>query len=135
MLCAVGLAVLEALEGEGLVERVGDRGPALRDELEAAVGGLDLVRRVRGRGFLLGIELVDPRDAESFMPAAREAAKLVDELALRHGVLVTSSHSTEDGFTGDHTLVAPAYNTSDADLAEMVARVAAALVDVQSRLA
>lgn len=135
LLCAVGLAVLGALEDEGLVERVAERGPALRDELEAAVGELDLVRKVRGRGFLLGIELVDPRDGESFIPAEKKAAALVDEVALQHSVLVTSSHSTEDGFTGDQTLLAPAYNASDADLAEMVERIAAALDDVQARLA
>jgi adenosylmethionine-8-amino-7-oxononanoate aminotransferase len=134
LLCAVGLAVLAALEAEGLVDRVAARGPALRDELEAAVGGLDLVREVRGRGFLLGMELVDPRDGQSFIPAEKRTASLVDEIALEHGVLVTSSHSTEDGFTGDQTLVAPAYNTSDADLAEMVERIAAALAVVQTRL-
>jgi adenosylmethionine-8-amino-7-oxononanoate aminotransferase len=134
LLCAVGLAVLAALEGEGLVERVAGRGPALRDELEAAVGELDLVRAVRGRGFLLGIELVDPRDGESFMPAEKRAAALVDEIALEHGVLVTSSHSTEDGFTGDQTLVAPAYNASDTDLVEMIERIAAALTNVERRL-
>jgi adenosylmethionine-8-amino-7-oxononanoate aminotransferase len=134
LLCAVGLAVLAALEEEGLVERVAERGPTLRDELEAAVGGFDLVRDVRGRGFLLGLELVDPRDGQSFIPAEKRAAALVDEIALEHGVLVTSSHSTEDGFTGDQTLVAPAYNTSDADLTEMVERIAAALADAQTRL-
>jgi len=135
LLCAVGLAVLAALDDEGLVERVAERGPSLRDELEEAVGGLDIVREVRGRGFLLGIELVDPRDGKSFIPAEQKAAALVDAVALEHGVLVTSSHSTEDGFTGDQTLVAPAYNTPDADLAEMVARIAGALEDVQARLA
>jgi adenosylmethionine-8-amino-7-oxononanoate aminotransferase len=134
LLCAVGLAVLAALEEEGLVERVRTRGPALRDELEAAVGALDLVREVRGRGFLLGIELVDPRDGESFIAGDVNAAKLVDEVALEHGVLVTSSHSTADGFTGDQTLLAPAFNASDADLAEMVERVADALAAVNSRL-
>ena len=134
LLCAVGLAVLAALETEGLVGRVAERGPALRDELEAAVGSLDLVREVRGRGFLLGLELVDPRDGHSVSPAEKRAAAHADEIALEHGVLVTSSHSTEDGFTGDQTLVAPAYNTSDADLTEMVERIAAALAVVQTRL-
>jgi adenosylmethionine-8-amino-7-oxononanoate aminotransferase len=123
LLCAVGLAVVAALENERLVERVSERGPALRDELEDAVGRLDLVREVRGRGFLLGIELRAP------------AAALVDEVTLEHGVLILATHSGEDGFTGDHVLVAPAYNSSEAELAEMVRRIAAALADVQTRLA
>ena len=68
LLCAVGLAVLDALERERLVERVAERGPSLRDELEAALDAFDLVGEVRGRGFLLGVELVDPRDGASFLP-------------------------------------------------------------------
>ena len=123
LLCEVGLAVVAALESEGLVERVSERGPALRDELEDAVGGLDLVREVRGRGFLLGIEL------------GARAAALVDEVTLEHGVLVLATHSGADGFTGDHVLVAPAYNASEIELAEMVRRIAAGLADAQSRLA
>jgi adenosylmethionine-8-amino-7-oxononanoate aminotransferase len=134
LLCAVGLAVLKALEDEGLVERVRERGPALRDELEEAVGGLDIVGEVRGRGFLLGIELVDPGDGESFLPDDVNAASLVDQVALEHRVLVTSSHSTPDGYAGDQTLVAPAYNASEDDLAEMVERIAAALADVERRI-
>src|SRR5439155_10591907 len=35
--CAVGLAVLEVLRSERLIERVRDRGPGLRDELASAL--------------------------------------------------------------------------------------------------
>ena len=132
--CAVGLAVLDVLVREGLVERVHERGPSLRDELEAAVGSLGIVREVRGRGFLLGIELVDPRDGESFLPSELEVAELVDQTAYEHGVLVTSSHSAPDGFTGDHVTLAPAFTSTDDELGAMVERVAEALADVERRI-
>ena len=132
--CAVGLAVLDVLVREDLVERVRERGPSLRDELEAAVGSLGIVREVRGRGFLLGIELVDPRDGESFLPNELEAAELVDQTAWEHGVLVTSSHSTPDGFTGDQVTLAPAFTSTDEELGAMVEQVAEALADVQRRI-
>jgi adenosylmethionine-8-amino-7-oxononanoate aminotransferase len=129
--CAVGLAVLDALVNEGLVERVSERGPSLRDEFESALSGNEIVREVRGRGFLLGIELIDPRDGESFLPDELDAASLVDQIAFDHGVLVTSTHSTPDGYTGDQTLLAPAYTATDAELSEMVERVAAAMGEVE----
>jgi len=132
--CAVGLAVLEQLLERGLVEHVRERGPSLREELESAVGGLAIVREVRGRGFLLGVELVDPRDGESLLPPGIDAAELVDEVAFAHGVLVTSSHASPDGYTGDQTLLAPAYTSTDAELAEMLERFAAALGEVQTRV-
>jgi len=132
--CAVGLAVLDQLVSRGLVERVRERGPSLRAALEEAVRDLAIVREVRGRGFLLGIELVDPRDGESFLAEDLEVAELVDQVAYEHGVLVTSSHSTPDGYTGDQVLLAPAFTSTDEELAEMVARVAEALADVQRRV-
>jgi adenosylmethionine-8-amino-7-oxononanoate aminotransferase len=49
-------------------------------------------------------------------------------------VLVLVTHSGADGFTGDHVLVAPAYNASEAELAEMVQRIASALADAEGRL-
>jgi adenosylmethionine-8-amino-7-oxononanoate aminotransferase len=121
---AVGLAVLDALVARALLERVHDRGPALRDELRAALDGSEIVREVRGRGFLLGVELVDPRDGESFLPVGLDAAALVDDTAFEQGLLVTSSHPQADGFAGDQTLLAPAYVTTDDELGEIVARFA-----------
>jgi adenosylmethionine-8-amino-7-oxononanoate aminotransferase len=132
--CAVGLAVLDQLAGRGLVERVRERGPGLRDELERAVGGLRMVREVRGRGFLLGVELADPRDGHSLLPAGIDAAELVDQTCAEHGLLVTSSHSSPDGMVGDQVLLAPAFTSTDAELAEMVERFAGALAEVEQRV-
>jgi len=132
--CAVGVAVLDVFEQERVVERVRERGPRLRDELAAALEDVSLVGEVRGRGYLLGVELVDPRDGRSFLPDELHAAELVDDVAFEHGVLVTSSHSTADGYAGDQTVFAPALTASDAELAEMIERLRSALVDLQARI-
>ena len=132
--CAIGLAVLDQLVERGLVDHVRERGPRLREELESAIGGLRLVGEVRGRGFLLGVELVDPRDGTSFLAPEIDVAELVDDVALAHGVLVTSSHASQDGLVGDQTLLAPAYTASDSELAEMIDRFASALREVQAHV-
>jgi adenosylmethionine-8-amino-7-oxononanoate aminotransferase len=132
--CAVALAVLEALLGEGLVERVRARAPRLRDDLADALSDFEIVGEVRGRGFLLGVELVDPRDGRSFLPDELDAASLVDTTALQHELLVLSSHSTPDGYAGDQTVVAPAYTATDEELAAMVERFAATIGDVERRV-
>jgi adenosylmethionine-8-amino-7-oxononanoate aminotransferase len=129
--CAVGLAVLEYISERGLVDRVRERGPALRDELQAALSDAETVREVRGRGFLLGVELVDPRDGWSFLPDELDVAGLVDRTAIEHGLLVTSTHSTPDGYAGDQVLLAPAYVSTDEELAEMVRRFAATMAEVE----
>jgi len=132
--CATGLAVLDQLVSRGLVERVHERGPRLRTELERALEGRELVREVRGRGFLLGVEFVDPRDGESLLPDEIDLAALVDQVAFEHGVLVTSTHASPDRFAGDQTLLAPAYSSSEEELTEMVERFAGALAEVELRV-
>jgi adenosylmethionine-8-amino-7-oxononanoate aminotransferase len=128
--CAVGVAVLEVLKRERLVERVGERGPRLRQELEDALRDVPLVREVRGHGFLLGIEYADPRDGESFLPPELGVAGKIDATALVHGLVVLSTQPTRDGYAGDQTLFAPAFTATDEELAEMVERFAAVAREV-----
>ena len=99
--------------------------------LEAALGGSEIVREVRGRGFLLGVELVDPRDGESFLPVELDVASLIDDTAFANELLVTSTHPQADGFAGDQTLLAPAYVSTDEELAEIVDRFRATIESVE----
>jgi adenosylmethionine-8-amino-7-oxononanoate aminotransferase len=125
--CAVGLAVLEALRSERLIERVRDRGPSLRDELASALDGIPLVHEVRGRGYLLGVEYFDPRDGRSFLPPELRVAGRIDAAAFERDLMTLSTQPTRDGFAGDQTLFAPAFTASDDELGEMVSRFAAAV--------
>lgn len=99
--CAVGLAVPDTVVEHGPVEGVRSRGSPLRDELGQALAGWGIVKEVRGRGFPLGVQLIDPRDGESFLPDELDVASLVDQKAFGHGLLVTSTDSIADGYTGD----------------------------------
>ena len=129
--CAVGLAVVDALKREGLVEHVRERGRRLRDELAEAVGDVPIVRDVRGHGFLLGVEYADPRDGRSFLPPELGVAGKIDATALdEHGLLLLSTQPTRDGYAGDQSLFAPAFTASDDELGEMVERFAAVVRDV-----
>jgi adenosylmethionine-8-amino-7-oxononanoate aminotransferase len=128
---AVGIAVLDYIVRHKLVDRVRDRGPRLREQLQVALEGSRIVGEVRGRGYLLGVELVDPRDGTSFLPHELDAATLVDDVAFELGLLVSSTHSTPDGYAGDEVLLAPAYTSTDAELDEMVKRFRATIDAVE----
>ncbi len=133
--CAVGLAVLDYIVRHDLVDRVRERGPRLRQQLEAALKGSRIVGEVRGRGFLLGVELVDPRDGSSFLPDELDVATVVDDTAFELGLLVSSTHSTPDGYAGDEVLLAPAYTSTDEELDEMVSRFKATIEAVEEAVA
>ncbi len=55
------LATLDVLEGERLGERATEMGEVLRERLDAALRGFEMVKEVRGHGLLLGIEFQAPR--------------------------------------------------------------------------
>ncbi len=132
--CAVGLAVLRYLKEHRLVDRVAERGPSLRAELDAALAGSRLVKKVRGRGFLLGIDYVDPRDGRSFLPRELAVASRINEEAFRRGLLVYSTQPTGDGYTGDQTLLTPAFVSTDDELALIVERTADTVLAVERTL-
>ncbi|MDP9225075.1 MAG: aminotransferase class III-fold pyridoxal phosphate-dependent enzyme, partial [Actinomycetota bacterium] len=128
--CAVGLAVLDAMRSEGLVEQVRDRGAQLRNELEQALSGIPMVREVRGHGYLLGISFVDPRDGDSLLPPELRVGGRIDGAAFRRDLITLSTQPTRDGYAGDQTLFAPAFTTTDDELGEMVSRFASAIRQV-----
>ncbi|MFD8085903.1 acetylornithine transaminase [Kitasatospora sp. NPDC059722] len=72
---AAGLAVLDTIESEGLLEHVRKIGDRLRQGVEAL--GDPLVSHVRGAGLLLGIVLTEPVSAQ-VQAVAQEAGFLVN---------------------------------------------------------
>ncbi|MBV9357156.1 MAG: aspartate aminotransferase family protein [Chloroflexi bacterium] len=73
--CAAGLATLQVIEEEGLVNHAGEVGAYLLESLAQLEAYHPSIGHVRGRGCILGLELV--RDRTSKEPAPLEAAKLV----------------------------------------------------------
>ncbi|MFJ1865087.1 acetylornithine transaminase [Streptomyces sp. NPDC088097] len=73
--CAAGLAVLETIEKEGLLDHVTRVGARLRRDIAAL--GHPLVREVRGAGLLVGVVLGEPVAAR-VQRAAQDAGFLVN---------------------------------------------------------
>ena len=77
---------------------------------------------------LAGVSLVD-------LPDEMHADERVEDAALNHGLLVSATHSTADGYAGDEVLLAPAFTSTDEELEMMVLRFGQALADVARSLA
>ncbi|MEU9733346.1 acetylornithine transaminase [Streptomyces sp. NPDC048002] len=73
--CAAGLAVVDTIANEGLLENVKQQSERLRDGIESL--GHPLVAHVRGAGLLLGIVLTEPL-APQVQQAAQDAGLLVN---------------------------------------------------------
>ena len=79
--CAAGLAVLDTIEEEGLVERAATIGETMRARMEEWQHRFPAIGDVRGLGAMLAIELV--RDRVTREPAPEVAAAIVDAAAAR----------------------------------------------------
>ncbi len=82
--CAAGRATLDVLEGEGLAGVARRLGGRLKSKLQALAERFEIVGDVRGRGLLLGVELV--RDRETKEPATTEG-RAIARHCLENGLI------------------------------------------------
>jgi adenosylmethionine-8-amino-7-oxononanoate aminotransferase len=115
--CAVALRNIEIIEEEGLVARSAAAGDELLRRLQEALRGHPMVGEVRGRGLLIGIEVVaDPTTNE---PAPRADCVALMAAAQRLGLLVGRNADTAAGW--DNVLVlAPPLCLTDDDVVHIV---------------
>jgi len=85
--CAVGLAVLDVIEDEGLQERALHVGGRLTGGLHELMRRHHVIGDVRGRGLFLGVELV--LDRATLEPAPRHAAYVIERMRHR-GILLST---------------------------------------------
>ncbi|GJN86389.1 aminotransferase [Purpureocillium lilacinum] len=133
--CAASLAVQKVLQRDDLVRRCAVKGRWLEEALRSELGGRRFVGDVRGRGFFWALEFVaDKSSKEPFAPDLHVATRVRDE-AQRRGLAVYPGTGTADGTRGDHIIVAPPYNASDAELADVVRLLKEAYEVVEEELA
>ena len=85
--CAIGLAVLNVIEEEGLQANARDVGNHLLDGLRALAPDHPIIGDVRGMGLYVGVELVLDRD--SLEPGGHQASYVANRMR-DHGVLIST---------------------------------------------
>lgn len=125
--CAAGVAVQKIVAREKLVERVAAMAPALTAMLAGALEGLDAVGDIRGRGFFQAIELVADRKTRAPFPAEHKLFMKIRQRALDNGLICYPVGGNVDGINGDVVILAPPYNVTDAELAEIVDKTATSI--------
>ncbi len=124
--CAAGLAVLEEIEEQGLIENAADMGELLKARLCALMDRYPFIGDVRGKGLLLAFEMVADRDTMQPLPREMNAYARLVEIAYDLG-LILYSRRTRGGHEGDHFLVCPPLIITEVQIDEIMTLLDAAL--------
>lgn len=86
--CAVGLANMELMKREGLVDNAAATGPYLLDALRARFGENRFVGDIRGEGLMAAVEFVADRETRRFFADGKAPHRIVARAAMAENVLV-----------------------------------------------
>ncbi|MGE0223462.1 MAG: aspartate aminotransferase family protein [Acetobacteraceae bacterium] len=115
--CAVGLANIDIIEKDGLVQRAAEQGERFRAGLQTLLS-LPNVGEVRGIGMLAGIELVE--DKGSRKPALGLGGRVVAEAGKRGLIMRQRPGADGPPASGDSLCLAPPLMTPEATLDRIV---------------
>jgi len=119
---AVALEVLRILETEKLVEASAEKGSRLLALVGERLGGHPNVGEVRGRGLLVGVELVADRATRRPFPRSARLIEAVMAHATASGLLIYHGTGNADGTNGDTVLLGPPFVVTDSELASIADR-------------
>jgi len=132
--CAAALAVADVIDEQELLANVRDMGELLRTKLRAALANNPVVGDIRGRGLLIGIELLaDSAGDSDKTPASPALAGRIKNMAMEKGLIIYPGGGTADGELGAHVLLAPPYIYNEENVAELVEKLGQVLADIGPR--
>jgi len=110
------LTVLDIMEKEGLVERSARLGEYFFKRGREKLYHHSTVGDIRGKGLLMGIEIVKNKEAkEPFDPALKVSYRL-QQLAMEKGCMIYPTSGVINGIRGDHFLVAPPFIITESEI-------------------
>jgi adenosylmethionine-8-amino-7-oxononanoate aminotransferase len=113
---AVAREVLRIIEAEDLVTASDVKGERLRALLTGRLGHHPNVGEIRGRGLIVGLELVADRETHEAYPRPARVTEAVVSAAKSNGVLLYSGTGLADGTNGDSILLGPPFVVTDNEL-------------------
>jgi len=121
MACAVGMAVLDRILDDNLIENAAAMGKRLLDGLAQLAGKYSFIGQVRGKGLLTALEFVCDRETRDPFPNETQMGNLVTQQAFLRGLMVYPRRSI-NGLAGDHVLIAPPLITTATQVDEILNR-------------
>lgn len=104
---AVALAVVKTLVADNIADNSRTIGAYLLGRLQETLLPFSFVGDVRGKGLMLGVEIVRDKVTKEPYPAAMAMAEKLTVTLMKHGIIVYPGTGNADGENGDQFLLAP----------------------------
>jgi adenosylmethionine-8-amino-7-oxononanoate aminotransferase len=132
---AVAGEVLRILEAEALVEASATKGERLQGLLRDRLASHPNVGEIRGRGLLIGLELVADRELRTPFPRAERVTESVVRTAREAGLLLYPSTGLADGTNGDGIVLGPPFVVTEPELVAIADGLAESIERVTTSMA
>jgi adenosylmethionine-8-amino-7-oxononanoate aminotransferase len=104
--------------------------PKIKKMISEALSGVEAVGDIRGRGHFIAVELVANRKTKTPFAASHKLPLFIRQRAMDNGLICYPVGGNVDGVNGDVVILAPPYNSTDAELTEMVDKMAMSIKQV-----
>ncbi len=126
---AAGVAAVDILEREKLVERAGKMGKLLGNLLSERLGENRHVGDIRGKGLLWGVEIVADRKSRRPYPRSEKTVERLWRSLFENGVIVYLASGLA-GSDGDALIVAPPFIIKENELVEIVEKLGSTIESI-----
>ena len=128
--CAAGVAVQRIIARDNLIARVQGNETRLKSWLSDAIGSVEAIGDIRGRGHFIGLELVADRATKQPFDPDRKLFLKIRQQTMENGLICYPVGGNVDGRAGDIVILAPPYNSTDDELTEIVDKTARSIRQV-----
>ena len=111
---AAGLAVLEEIENNNLIEKGRIMGEYTRKLLKEGVENLGVLEEVRGKGMLVGVQLAHNSKTNKLFKESPDLGKRMNKRALKNGLILRTG--------SDWLAIAPPLNIAKSEIEEIIER-------------
>jgi adenosylmethionine-8-amino-7-oxononanoate aminotransferase len=132
--CAAGLVVIQYILDHHLVENSKARGEQLTAGLNSMMDRHPSLGDVRGKGLMVGFELVKARATKEPYDPAKHVSVLLERAALQRGLVTYPCTGSIEGVAGDMVLMAPPLVINGAEIDEILKILDESLTEVEAAL-
>jgi adenosylmethionine-8-amino-7-oxononanoate aminotransferase len=132
--CAAGLVVIQYILDHKLVENAKARGEQLSAGLNSLMDHHASLGDVRGKGLMVGFELVKSRETKEPFDPGRHASVLLERAAMQRGLVTYPCTGSIEGVAGDMVLMAPPLVINAAEIDEILKILDESLAEVETSL-